>query len=124
MKPALLLGLLLAAHASAAPIPDDRAVRAIIGEAANQGPRGMLAVAGALRNRGTLTGVYGEQARFIATEPAWVWQAARAAWAASKTNDITQGATHWENIQAYGTPAWARAMKRTVRVGDHQFFKP
>ena len=35
------------------------AIRAIVGEAANQGSQGMLAIACAIRNRGHLKGAYG-----------------------------------------------------------------
>jgi hypothetical protein len=104
-------------------IPSSKATRAIVGEAANQGYRGMLAVAGAIRNRGTLKGVYGLKNPIADKQPKWVWTQARQAWSESRTNDITGGATHWENVKAFGVPKWARGMHKTVRVKDHQFFK-
>jgi hypothetical protein len=121
---ALLLGILLAAGSLAAtPIPEAQATRAIVGEAANQGYRGMLAVAGAIRNRGTLQGVYGGRSSMPDRQPNWVWQQARAAWRESATNDITLGATHWENVTAFGNPAWAGSMQLTIIVKDHRFFR-
>ena len=33
------------------------------------------------------------------------------------------GATMWENIHAFGTPSWVKGMVRTVRIGDHIFYK-
>jgi hypothetical protein len=109
-------------------IEQDKAVRAIIGEAANQKDRGMLAVACALRNRGTLRGVYGLNARHVDQQPPHVWASARKAWQQSAhlvatPQDPTQGATHWENIRAFGTPSWARRMKHTTTIGDHAFYK-
>lgn len=106
-----------------APIDDSKAVCAIIGEAANQGPTGMLAVACAIRNRGSLDGVMGLKAVHIRTEPAWVWKRARVAWTRSATNDITGGATCWENEKAFRRPYWARYMRKTVVIGDHTFYR-
>ena len=56
------------------------AIRAIIGEAGNQGRRGMLYIACAIRNRGTLQGVYGFKAKHVDREPKWVWDMAREEW--------------------------------------------
>jgi hypothetical protein len=109
--------------AESALISSNLAVRAIVGEAANQGERGMLAVACAIRNRGTLRGVYGLNASFVDREPPEIWERARRAWAQSATVDITGGATHWENVRAFGAPLWARRMAATVTIRDHQFFR-
>ena len=49
--------MLISSCALAETIPTNDAVRAIIGEAGNQGYLGMLAVACGIRNRGTLKGV-------------------------------------------------------------------
>ncbi len=105
------------------PLNAEKAVRAIIGESANQGYRGLLATAGALRNRGTLQGVYGLNAPHVDKEPARIWIMARRAWAESATNDISMGSTHWENVTAFGRPVWAAAMHKTVLVKDHQFYR-
>lgn len=99
------------------------AIRAIVGEAANQGERGMLAVACAIRNRGHLRGVYGVNSRILTRQPDWIWQQARVAWQRSAAADITHGATHWENVQAFGRPHWASGMKATVIIGSHTFFR-
>jgi hypothetical protein len=120
-----IVTLPLQAGETPAPPPLDSrlAVRAIVGEAANQGERGMLAVAGAIRNRGTLRGVYGVKNPVADRQPAWVWARAEKAWRDSATNDVTHGATHWENCRAFGTPAWARSMTVTATIKDHTFFK-
>jgi len=117
---AILAGCL---RLNAAVIPEDQALRAIIGEGANQGKAGMLALAGAIRNRGHLRGVYGLKAQHVDKQPGWVWTQARTAWAMSATNDASLGADHWENIKAFGTPEWAASMTKTVLVKDHQFYR-
>ena len=100
----------------------DNNVRAIIGEASNQGYQGMLAVAVGIRNRGTLQGVYGVNAKHIDQEPQWVWDMAEKAWAESKDNRIHTG-THWENIKAFGEPYWVKSMVEVYRHKDHIFYK-
>jgi len=116
----LLRGSQLIAGAA---VSEADAVRAIIGEASNQGERGMLAVACAIRNRGTLQGVYGLKAKHVDKQPAWVFDRARKAWAESAKADITGGANHWENVKAFGQPRWAAKMTKTVLVKDHQFYR-
>lgn len=37
--------------------------------------------------------------------------------------DITLGATHFEAVEKYGMPYWAKGMKVTVKIGEHTFFK-
>ncbi len=105
------------------PLTADLCIAALVGEAGGEGERGMLAVAGAIRNRGHLRGVYGVHNPSIASAPAHVWTSARRAWFASATNDITHGATHWENVQQFGVPKWAKAMTRTATIGRHTFFR-
>ncbi len=96
-----------------------------MGEAANQGKVGMLAVACAIRNRGNLNGVYGlnHNPKWMYDQPQYVWDRAHAAWLQSATNDITFGATHWENVKAFGVPYWAKDMQKTILIKDHQFYK-
>ena len=106
-----------------ADVPDDLAIRAIIGEAANQGENGMLAVACALRNRGTLKGVYGVNAKHIDRQPSWVWERARRAWEKSSQVDITKGADHWHNVNREGETYWTVKMTKTVCIKDHCFYK-
>lgn len=125
MKKNLLISsiLLISILAYSEPIKDSDAIKAIIGEAANQGYKGQLAVAGAIRNRTTLKGVYGLKSDMVASQPKRVWDMAKKAWNESKTNDISLGATHWENIKAFGNPYWTKRMKKTVLIKDHQFYK-
>lgn len=122
-KAGLLSVLLLSSLQSFGSIEDSKAIRAIVGEAANQGRSGMLAVAGAIRNRGTLKGVYGVKNPACDKQPSWVWQRAREAWASSATNDITKGATHWEAVKTFGVPYWAKSLTITTNIGSHTFYK-
>lgn len=108
-------------------IDNDRAINAIIGEAENQGYMGQLYVACAIRNRGTLKGVYGENApRVLGKKYSDViYLQAETAWKLSATSDSCQdikGATHWENIKAFGTPYWAKKMHKTFQYLDHVFY--
>lgn len=122
---AIIFGLLMFVfHGTAhAEVSDDLAVKAIMGEASNQGYDGMLAVACAIRNRGHLRGVFGVRAKHIYKEPKWVWDQARKAWKESAKRDVTCGADHWENTKAFGTPKWAHTMKLVYVCKDHNFYK-
>jgi len=117
----IILFLTVPAHA----FTDKQAIKAIIGEAENQGYEGMLAVAGAIRNRGTLKGVYGLHAPRVKNHryTAQIYSQAAQAWAESEKRDITHGARFWENTTAFGVPYWAKGMTVVLVVKDHKFFK-
>lgn len=121
----LFVYFIIVGNVHASEIRKDRAVYAIIGESENQGYQGMLAVACAIRNRGTLHGVYGENAPRVKKHlyGAKIFVQAVKAWEESSHTDITNGATHWENIKAFGKPSWARKMVGTITVKDHVFYK-
>jgi len=108
-----------------AEINNGLAVRAIIGEASNQGYQGMLALSVGLRNRGTLQGVYGLNAKHIDKEPQWVWEQAKRAWAESKYNRLHNG-TFWGSTIC--DKAWIRIMEQQGYVlvyeyKDHKFYR-
>lgn len=108
---------------------DEQAVKAIIGEAENQGSQGMLAVACAIRNRGTLQGVYGFKAPRVIKKLFSNQTKIQAikAWDKSQyPNECSfiDGGNHWENINAFGKPKWAYSMKETYRYKDHVFYRP
>lgn len=117
--------LIPTSKAEAAEIKKEKAVLAIIGEAENQGYNGMLAVAGALRNRGTLKGVYGLHAPRVKARKytAATYQLASKAWAESATHDITHGGTHWENVRAFGCPYWVKSCIKVFAYKDHVFYR-
>lgn len=143
------LGYVAHAESALAPIPDDRAILAIIGESENQGKDGMLAVACALRNRGTLKGVYGEKNRRVkgGLYTKGTYLKAQKAWLESKRMvepitencyipepskphfnipicpiDPTQGANSWENINEFGKPDWADTCEQRAIIKDHVFY--
>ena len=107
-----------------AELPKDQVIRAMIGEASNQGYDGLYAMACAIKNRGTLKGVYGAKAKHVDSEPSWVWKLAKRAYLASLSGiDVTNGATHWENIKAFGKPYWVDSMVEVYRYKNHIFYK-
>lgn len=120
----LVFACLLFSPVAHAEIPSEQAVQAIIGEAANQGKIGMIALAEALRNRDSLSGVYGyKRTSFIKSQPKWVHDMARQAWEASKESNLVDGATNWENVKAFGKPYWASSMIKTATIGAHSFYR-
>ena len=124
---AVIISILMVScvHAATVPYNERNAILAIIGEGENQGYTGMLALAGAIRNRGTLKGVYGVKAPRVVKRlySKATYAMAQKAWAESLKVDITKGADHWENIKAFGKPYWVASMKETYRHKDHVFYK-
>jgi spore germination cell wall hydrolase CwlJ-like protein len=114
--------MIFAATGFASDIPDNQAVRAIIGESASEPYLCKVGVAAAIRNRGNLHGVYGLKSAMVDKQPAWVWRDARKAWSESVTNDVTHGASFWESTD-FKTPYWASSMHRTCRIGKTVFYK-
>lgn len=116
----LAIGLPSCANAE---VSDDQGVKCIIGEAANQGYDGLVAVSDALQNRGTTKGVYGCTSARASKEPAYVWKMAKRAWQEAKTANPTRGADHWEAVGLYGEPYWAKTMTKTAKIKDHTFYR-
>lgn len=110
-----------------AAVADKEAEWVILGEAADQGFTGMLAVAEVLRRRGTSVGFSAAKRkglrRFALTQPLGVQAQAREVWQMSKYTNISNGATHFENTQAFGVPVWAEGMKVTTRIGRLTFYR-
>lgn len=111
---------------------DEKAIKSIIGEAENQGYDGMLAIACAIRNRGTLKGVYGLNAPRVKNNKYTkrIYLEAKQAWETSKkliqwggNYDASGGANHWENINQFGKPYWADKCIQTVIIKDHVFYR-
>ena len=118
----IVAGLLLAFKTTAAPLPEAKAVRAILGEAGGTGFKGMLAIACALRHRGTFRGVYGLNNPVVDQQPAAAWRLARRAWLASKLKDTVAGANHWGNAQDVAKGTFT-GMQFICAVGGNYFFK-
>jgi hypothetical protein len=100
-------------------------VYCVIGEAEGEGEIGMEAVAEAIRNRGSLKGVYGCSAPRVRKHlySARILRQAQQAWERSAgSGDITFGATHWEGT-AFKTPYWAKDMIITATIRNQRFYK-
>ena len=105
-------------------------VRAIVGEALPN-YSSMYAIACAIRNRGTLHGVYGVHAKHLKTAEDDLFLKAETAWRASGYvgfEDVVKGATHW--LSDYdlkhcrkSRTAWRHKMKETAYIGQTHFYK-
>lgn len=106
--------------------------RTLIAEAANQGQEGMYAVGCVMRNRAwNLKGFSGARRKdlegFVQRQPRSVRADAERVVESllGGQHDVTLGATHYENIGAFGKPWWVDAGEcvQTVQIGSHAFFK-
>ena len=119
--------LIMASFVFSADIERSRAISAIIGEAEGEPYKGKLAVACAIRNRGTLKGVYGEKAPRVTKKlySPKIKAEAEKAWDESEellACQFIDGADHWEGA-SFKTPSWAGNMKQTARVGNQIFYR-
>lgn len=111
-----------------ASVPADKAILAIIGEAESQHYEGMLAVAGAIRNRGSLRGVYGLKSPRVRKHlySQKTYDMAETAWIESESVDTSNHATGWGNeddINKFCTTTWWSHCVITAHVGDHWFYR-
>ena len=106
--------------------------KGIIGEAVGEGYAGMYAVACVYRNRlrkgmplGCVAFKRGDLDRFVEKQgkkyKEMVAIIVRKVFS-ENSPDSTNGATHYENIRAFGFPYWAKDMKTTIKIGNHTFF--
>jgi len=126
----LTLGLIIASPARttlASPartkISDRDAVRAIIGEGANQSDAALAGIASAIHNRGNLRGVYGLMNPIVDTASDALWARARRAWATAKSVDAAAG------CKFFGCPTdvpWFHKHGFTAvkTIGQITFYKP
>jgi hypothetical protein len=117
----VMAALMSTAHADS--IPPDIAVRIIIGEAADQGLKGMICTAEVLRRRASIKGFYGYKSNWIYSQPRSVWEMAAEAWKESAYTNYTKGADHFENVHRFGEPWWARYCVKIYEYKDHVFYK-
>ncbi len=111
--------------------PDTPIWKVIMAEAVSEGYEGMYAVACVIRNRGgDLHGFCGAKRKDLSVF--CNRQGRRAISQARKIEervfefygpDTTKGATHFENIEAFGVPYWAKSMTITTKIGRHTFYK-
>ena len=123
----MLLIQFLISPAAQAQIPTETAINILIGEGANQGLQGMQGIAEVLRRRNTTSGFCTLSRRdlkdFIRRQGPSVRRQAEKAWRLSKRSNLTKGATHYENVKAFGEPYWAKKMMHTVTIKDHRFYR-
>lgn len=112
-----------------AEITSDDAVRAIIGEAENQGYEGMKAVACGILNRPEgLEGVYGAKNGRYKKASFDTIHKAMSAWEDAKNfriycKLIIGDADMWENVNKFGQPKnWPPVVYITT-IGDHRFYR-
>ncbi|MFA5311618.1 MAG: cell wall hydrolase [Candidatus Omnitrophota bacterium] len=105
----------------------------LIAEDVAGGYQGMYAVACCVRNRlnaGLNTGLCGLKRKdlnaFVNRQPkkyqAIAKQIIKQVFE-QNSPDVTGGGTHYEAVEKYGLPRWARGMIRTAKIGEHTFFK-
>ncbi len=103
----------------------------IMAEAVSEGYDGMYAVACVIRNRDyNLRGFAGAKRKDLAdfcerNGQRYILQAKEIERLVFKeaAKDTTGGATHFEALERYGVPYWARSMQKTCKIGRHTFFK-
>jgi spore germination cell wall hydrolase CwlJ-like protein len=114
-------GLLAALRSPSGSVTPSDAIRTLVGEASDQGLKGMVCVGEVLRLRGNIRGFDGYWSEHLNNEPEWVWRMARAAWDMSEFTHFTQGADHFYDTRAPATPSWAPDCARTYVYRDHVF---
>ena len=105
---------------------EEEYIAVIITEAGGEPFEGQVGVAEVLRNRGWNTqGFCGLRGHQLAAcrDPVLRSRADRAITQAKNGSAITKGATHFENIEAFGWPKWSRGMVVTAKIGHHTFMK-
>lgn len=102
------------------------AVRVIVAESADQSFWTMTGVGEVIRHRGAIKGfsvLKKDLELFYRQQPAGTRSKAQTAWLFSRLTNLTQGATHFENVKAFGAPPWEHEMRKTVHMGDLQFYR-
>jgi hypothetical protein len=122
-----LMTVILLSVASADEIPKTKFVDAIIGEAEGEPYQGKLAVACAIRNRGTLQGVYGVNAPRVRQHKysTKVFVDSVRAYEESahpESCEFIDGASFWEGT-SFKTPYWAKNMVVTATIGRQRFYR-
>lgn len=125
----LLMVILSAPVVYGADIPEDQAIKCILGEARGEGYDSMLAHAEAIRSRGHLKGVYGCKADYSG-EMAYlrsrgILEQAKRAWEASRTSNTVKGAQYWASLIV--DKDWIKKMEkagyiRTATINNTAFY--
>jgi hypothetical protein len=119
----LVFLLLFSSDLYAIQVPQDVAVRILIGEAGNQGEKGMICVAEVLRRRESYKGFYIYDLERYRKLPRSVRERAARAWTKSSTTNFTSGADHFFNVHSFKKPYWVSYCVKTYEYRDHVFYK-
>lgn len=145
MKPLSLSIFLLLLSSPAWAWEPSIAVETLVLEAGGEGYAGMIAVGEVIRNRTDdvyTHGRYSDRVEQVIRRPwqfsCWnspliaklrlsrvsgeTWQKAAMAWEASRTSNLTNGATHYANL-ALCSPKWARKLEKVGKIGRHTFYR-
>ena len=117
--------------AFAAEIPEHQAIVALIGEAGGQSDEELLAHCYALKNRGTLKGVYGLHATHTPNPTPKQWQRVEKAYWTAKLafSDPLGGRTEWrsnydlEKMKKRGQTPEKQGLYDPLRVGETVFYR-
>lgn len=107
----------------------EKVEQTLVAEAGGEGFAGLLAVAEVMRERGWNLRPFcasrrKDLAQFVAKQGAKVRQQAREAIAQARAGSQTvKGSTHYENIDAFGVPRWAKGKTAIAVVGNHHFYR-
>ena len=124
MKLSLLIAILVCVFQQVGAVPQSQAVRAILGEGANQPFVAKLGIACAIRNRGTLHGVYGVNNIRAQHCTRRVYNDALRAWEALANTDITNGCRYFGCPKDASYFVGKLHFKPFVKYGDITFYKP
>lgn len=113
---------MLAAFSCSAKIPDNQAVKAIVGEASGEPYATQVAIGAVIRNRGSLQGVYGPNAPHVAHESQAVFNKAAKAWAESAKHDPTHGCRYWGGPMDVGYFN-GLGKKPAMKIGHTNFYR-
>jgi len=129
----ILVGLLIIINSANATNIPKNLWKGIIGEAVSEGYKGMYAVACVYKNRldkGMPLGCYAMNKKnlnsFVRQQGKRYEEIAkRIIWEIfiERKEDITEGATHYENVEKFGIPYWAKGMTKIKKIGCHTFYK-
>ena len=119
----VLIFVLLFSSQAYAEVPEEIAIRVLIGEAADQGFKGMVCVGEVLRRRKSIKGFYGYKSKRTKNIPPALRERAIRAWRESSNTNHTLGADHFISIHSKRRPRWLNHCVKTYEYKDHIFYK-
>lgn len=129
LAPILILCLISPCEARPhATIPNEAAIRAIIGEAEGESYEGQVALAEVIRRRGSLSGVYGAASRRAqaAKLDSLAYRNASRAWFASLSSNLSLEADGWgseNDVKIFRQSKWFKKCYIVKKIGNHYFWK-